>query len=162
MSNRTKIGIGSHLLLGSIRSTAPITLALLLCFAIYLPSSSILASTSPQSAAVASAHPLATRIGIKILERGGNAFDAAVAVSAGLAVAEPYSSGLGGGGFWLLHRAKDGKQIMLDGREAAPLAARRDMYLDQNGEHDQDLSLNTPLAAAIPGLPRPSTMGNCR
>jgi len=54
---------------------------------------------------------------MEVLGAGGNAFDAAVAVSAALAVVEPYSSGLGGGGFWLLHRARDGRQVMIDGRE---------------------------------------------
>ena len=103
--------------------------------------------------AVASAHPFATRAGIEILNAGGNAFDAAGAVSAVLAVVEPYSSGIGGGGFWLLHRASDGKQVMIDGRERAPLAAHRDMYLDESGEVVPGLSMNGPLAAAIPGQP---------
>ena len=102
--------------------------------------------------AVASAHPLATQAGIDILAQGGNAFDAAVAVTATLAVVEPYSSGLGGGGFWLLHVAKDDLDVMLDGRETAPLAATRDMYLDQDGEPTQD-SVTGPLAAGIPGVP---------
>src|SRR3990172_7735991 len=88
----------------------------------------------PPAAAIASAHPLATRAGHEVLSAGGNAFDAAVAVTAALAVVEPMSSGLGGGGFWLLHRARDGFETMLDGREKAPLAARRDMYLDDGGE----------------------------
>lgn len=104
-------------------------------------------------AAIASAHPLATEAGFEILEHGGNAFDAAVAVSAALAVVEPAGSGLGGGGFWLLHRAEDGLQIMLDGREMAPGAAHRDMYLDETGEPRRALSLNGALAAAIPGMP---------
>ena len=103
--------------------------------------------------AIASAHPLATAAGMEILEAGGNAFDAAVAVSAALAVVEPYSSGIGGGGFWLLHRAADGYEIMVDGRERAPLAATRDMYLDANGEVVPGLSINGPLAAGIPGVP---------
>ena len=102
--------------------------------------------------AVASAHPLATQAGIDVLARGGNAFDATVAVTATLAVVEPYSSGLGGGGFWLLHVAKDNRNIMLDGRETAPLAATRDMYLDQDGNPTQD-SVTGPLAAGIPGVP---------
>ncbi len=107
----------------------------------------------PAAHAVASAHPLATAAGIEILAAGGNAFDAAAAVTAALAVVEPYSSGMGGGGFWLLHRASDGREVMLDGRERAPLAARRDLYLDERGEVIAGLSIDGPLAAAIPGQP---------
>lgn len=107
----------------------------------------------PAAEAVASAHPLATASGIAILDSGGNAFDAAVAVSAVLAVVEPYASGLGGGGFWLLHKASDGRQIMIDGREKAPLASTRDMYLDEQGEPVPGLSVNGPLSAGIPGTP---------
>jgi len=105
----------------------------------------------PPAAAIASSHPLATQAGFEILAAGGNAFDAAVAVSAALAVVEPYSSGLGGGGFWLLHRARDGFEVVIDGRERAPLAAFRDMYLDADGNVIPDASLTGALAAAIPG-----------
>jgi len=101
--------------------------------------------------AVASAHPSATKAGIEILRNGGNAFDAAVAVSAVLAVVEPYSSGMGGGGFWLLHDQKNNRQVMIDGREKAPLAAHRDMYLDGEGKFDNSLSIDGALAAGIPG-----------
>lgn len=111
------------------------------------------ASSSPSSSAIASAHPSATAAGHKILQAGGNAFDAAIAISAMLAVVEPYSSGLGGGGFWLLHRASDGHQIMVDGRERAPLAAHRKLYLDNEGNVVQGLSVNGALAAGIPGEP---------
>ena len=107
----------------------------------------------PPVAAIASAHPLATQAGMEILANGGNAFDAAVAVSAALAVVEPYSSGLGGGGFWLLHRARDGFEVMVDGREKAPLAAGRDLYLDVDGEVVPGLSVDGALAAGIPGEP---------
>jgi len=107
----------------------------------------------PAQQAVASAHPLASAAGVEVLNAGGNAFDAAVAVSAALAVVEPYSSGIGGGGFWLLHRARDGKQVMIDGRERAPLAAQRDMYLDAAGAVVPGLSMDGALAAAIPGQP---------
>lgn len=106
----------------------------------------------PGRAAIASAHPLATEAGHEILARGGNAFDAAVAVSAALGVVEPYSSGLGGGGLWLLHRAEDGFEVMVDGREVAPAAATADMYLDEAGEPLPRASLDGPLAAGIPGL----------
>ncbi len=107
----------------------------------------------PAAAAIAAAHPLATRAGFEVLDAGGNAFDAAVAVSAALAVVEPMGSGIGGGGFWLLHRAADGHQVMVDGRERAPLAATRDMYLDDQGEVIPKRSVVGPLAAAIPGVP---------
>ena len=104
------------------------------------------------SYAVASAHPLATQAGIDTLKQGGNAFDAAVAVTASLAVVEPYASGLGGGGFWLLHIADGDRDIMLDGREMAPLAVTRDMYLDIDGMPTRQ-SVRGPLAAGIPGVP---------
>ncbi len=107
----------------------------------------------PPLSAIATAHPLATEAGFEILSAGGNAFDAAVAVTAVLGVVEPTGSGLGGGGFWLLHRAADGYQTLLDGREMAPGAAHRDMYLDEQGEVVPGLSIDGPLAAGIPGTP---------
>ncbi len=111
------------------------------------------APTGPGTAAIASAHPQATAAGREILNQGGNAFDAAVAIAAVLAVVEPTGSGLGGGGFWLLHRAHDGFEVMVDARERAPLAAHADMYLDEAGQPVPGLSLDGPLAAAIPGTP---------
>lgn len=103
--------------------------------------------------AIASAHPLATYAGFEVLQQGGNAFDAAVAISAALAVVEPAGSGLGGGGFWLLHRASDGFETMIDGREKAPLAAGKDMFLNAQGAVDKQLSKDSALSAGIPGLP---------
>ncbi len=103
--------------------------------------------------AVASATPEATQAGLEILEAGGNAFDAAIAISAALGVTEPYSSGFGGGGLWLLQRASDGKQVMIDGREIAPLAAHRDMYLDDDGNVKEEEVRWGALAAGIPGMP---------
>lgn len=106
-----------------------------------------------RQAAIASAHPAATGAGMEVLAAGGNAFDAAVAVSAALAVVEPYGSGLGGGGFYLLHRAADGFETFVDAREKAPLAATRNMYLDARGEVIPRASIDGPLAAGIPGIP---------
>ncbi len=88
----------------------------------------------PDGAAIASGHALATQAGIDILAQGGNAFDAAVAVSSTLAVVEPISSGLGGGGFFLLHDAATGKDVMLDARETAPAAATPQAFLDKTSK----------------------------
>ncbi|PJK09929.1 gamma-glutamyltransferase [Lysobacteraceae bacterium NML08-0793] len=109
--------------------------------------------TPPQGAAIASAHQLATDAGFEILARGGNAFDAAVAVSATLSVVEPISSGIGGGGFFLLHEAKTGREVFIDARESAPAAATPEVYLDAEGQFDRDRATNGPWAAGIPGLP---------
>ena len=107
----------------------------------------------PPGAAIASAHALATDAGFETLARGGNAFDAAVTVSAVLSVVEPISSGLGGGGFFLLHDAKTGKDLFVDARETAPAAATPQAYLDKAGELDRDRAENGPWSAGIPGLP---------
>lgn len=107
----------------------------------------------PAQAAIASANAYATDAGMEVLAAGGNAFDAAVAVSATLGLVEPESSGIGGGAFMLLRTAKDGRDVFVDARERAPLAATRDMFLDADGEAVRDRSVNGALAAAIPGLP---------
>jgi gamma-glutamyltranspeptidase / glutathione hydrolase len=111
------------------------------------------ASAAPHRGAIASAYPLASQAGQEMLAKGGNAFDAAVAVAAALAVVEPTSSGLGGGGFFLLHRASDGLDTMVDAREKAPGAATRDMYLDAQGNPIEHAPTLGPKAAAIPGEP---------
>lgn len=102
---------------------------------------------------IASAHPLASAAGHLMLAAGGNAFDAAVAVAAALAVVEPYSSGVGGGGFFLLHRAHDSHAVMVDARETAPAAAHSRLYVDDTGRAIPRASLDGARAAAIPGLP---------
>lgn len=104
-------------------------------------------------AAVASAHPLATAAGEAVLAQGGNAFDAAVAVAAALAVVEPYSSGLGGGGFFLLHRAADKHQMMIDARETAPSGILPRHFFDAAGNPLPGATTRGGTAAAIPGLP---------
>lgn len=129
------------------------TTRLILFLVIALTPGAAFAAQRPPAAAVATAHPEATAAGMKILAAGGNAFDAAVAITAAIGVVEPYGSGLGGGGFWLLHRQSDGHQVMIDGREMAPGAAHRDLYLDTNGDVIPGASINGPLAAGIPGVP---------
>ena len=103
--------------------------------------------------AIASAHPLASEAGCEILAQGGNAFDAAVAVTAALAVVEPFSSGLGGGGFYLLHRESDGFEVFVDARETAPAEAEASHYLDEDGKPVSSMSRRGPTAAGIPGIP---------
>ena len=115
--------------------------------------SQVVLAEKPDGAVIASAHHLATEAGHEILAAGGNAFDAAVAVSAALSVVEPISSGLGGGGFFLLHDAATGKQTLIDARETAPASGVPTAYLDKDGNLDRDRSVNGPWAAGIPGLP---------
>lgn len=124
-----------------------------LLLATLLLGSSLLIQAAPQQSAIATAHPAATAAARQMLEAGGNAFDAAIAASAALAVVEPYGSGIGGGGFFLLRQAGEvADYVFLDARERAPLQAGADLYL-RNGQVQRQLSLDGALAAAIPGLP---------
>ncbi|MCC3155571.1 gamma-glutamyltransferase [Hymenobacter sp. BT770] len=119
---------------------------------------SSLASPLPQATAprlanyamVVSAHPEASKIGTLILQRGGNAYDAAVAVQFALAVVLPVAGNIGGGGF-LLYRDRNGSAGSLDFRETAPAGATRDMYLDKQGNVVEGLSTAGPLAVGTPG-----------
>ena len=115
-------------------------------------------AAQPPGAAIASAHALATEAGLEIIRAGGNAFDATVAVSAVLSVVEPISSGIGGGGFFLLHDAASGRDVLVDARETAPASANAAMYLDAKGELDTDKAQNGPTSAGIPGLPAGQTL----
>lgn len=100
---------------------------------------------------VAAQEAVATRIGVDILEAGGNAVDAAVAVGFTLAVTLPRAGNLGGGGFMLIHSADSGRTVALDYRETAPAASKRDMYLDAEGDVDKKKSRHTRFAAGVPG-----------
>ena len=99
---------------------------------------------------VVSAHPLASEAGAQILKKGGNAFDAAIATQFALAVVYPQAGNIGGGGF-LVGYTKKGEKIALDYRETAPKNASRDMYLDEKGKANTDLSQNGRLAVGVPG-----------
>ena len=107
--------------------------------------------TRSQDGMVVSAHPLATNAGVDMLEAGGNAVDAAVATALAISVVEPFSAGIGGGGFLLHLDAASGEIRALDFRERAPQAASRDMYLDDSGEVLPRASLDGHLAVGVPG-----------
>jgi gamma-glutamyltranspeptidase/glutathione hydrolase len=93
----------------------------------------------------------ASRVGLDILKRGGNAVDAAVAVGFALAVTLPRAGNIGGGGFMLIHRADTNQTIAIDYREAAPAATTKDVFLDANGEADPFKSRYSGLAVGVPG-----------
>jgi gamma-glutamyltranspeptidase/glutathione hydrolase len=103
-------------------------------------------------AMVVTQEPLAADVGLRVLQAGGNAIDAAVAVGFALAVTYPYAGNIGGGGFLLAHLA-DGRATFIDFREKAPLAATRNMYLDSKGNVTED-SLVGWRAAGVPGTVR--------
>lgn len=103
-----------------------------------------------QKAMVVSAREEASRIGAEIMKKGGNAFDAMVATDLALVVTYPFAGNIGGGGF-MVYRLKDGTTGALDYREKAPLAAHRDMYLDENGNVIPELSTLGALAVGVPG-----------
>ena len=100
---------------------------------------------------VATQNPYASAVGARILEQGGNAVDAAVAIGFTLAVTYPRAGNLGGGGFMLVHDAAKDDTVAIDYRELAPVKASRHMYLDENGEVDRARSFFSHLAAGVPG-----------
>jgi len=106
--------------------------------------------TIGKNAMVVSAHPLASEVGNEILQKGGNAYDAAIAVNFALAVVYQQAGNIGGGGF-MVHRQSDGSVGSLDFREKAPLEAHQDMYLDDNGDVISGLSQEGHLAVGVPG-----------
>ena len=99
---------------------------------------------------VVSASDIASHVGVQIMEKGGNAVDAAVAVGFALAVTYPYAGNIGGGGFMVIH-LQNGKNTAIDYREKAPLSANKDMYLDKNGNYIPALSQEGVTSAAVPG-----------
>jgi gamma-glutamyltranspeptidase / glutathione hydrolase len=100
---------------------------------------------------VVASEPRATRIGVEILQKGGNAVDAAVAVGFALAVTYPSAGNIGGGGFMVIHLAARNENVAIDYREMAPAATARDTYLDDKGEADPNKSREQGLAIGVPG-----------
>ncbi len=111
-----------------------------------------------QHGMVASQHPEATKVGLKILQEGGNAVDAAVGVGFALAVVLPRAGNIGGGGFMLYHQAATGSTTAINYREMAPKASRSDMYLDQRGEVDDSLFNKSYRSTGVPGTVAGLTM----
>jgi gamma-glutamyltranspeptidase / glutathione hydrolase len=103
-----------------------------------------------RNGAVACAHALASKVGVAIMKKGGNAFDAAIAMQLALAVVYPNAGNIGGGGFMVAHTSK-GQNLALDYRESAPALASRDMYLNKNGDVIAGKSLNGHLSSGVPG-----------
>src|SRR5436309_10064618 len=93
----------------------------------------------------------AARIGVEVLEQGGNAVDAAVATGFALAVTYPRAGNIGGGGYMVIHFAGGQRDVAIDYRETAPQATTRDIFLDQNGEADPEKSRDSALAIGVPG-----------
>lgn len=130
-----------------------IVLAVFLVFtgcAAVKPTNALFASTGGDGMVV-SVNPIASQIGMEVLRSGGNAVDAAIATGFALGVVNQYNCGLGGGTFIVIRMA-DGTVHTIDGREMAPSAATRDMYI-RDGEFDPSLSQRGPLAAGVPGVP---------
>ncbi|HEY5919847.1 MAG TPA: gamma-glutamyltransferase [Chryseolinea sp.] len=125
-------------------------LLLLIAGCAHPPAKKPLMGLVADSAMVVSAHPLASRTGVIVLRKGGNAVDAAIATQLALAVVYPSAGNIGGGGFMVL-RLKDGTSATLDYRERAPAAALTNMFLDDKGEAITDLSARGPLACGVPG-----------
>ncbi|MEU5845440.1 gamma-glutamyltransferase [Saccharopolyspora shandongensis] len=103
--------------------------------------------------AVSSVDPYATQAGIEVLRRGGTATDAAVAVAAALGVTEPYSAGVGGGGFFVHYDAKTGAVETIDGRETAPASLREDSFLENGKPIPFDEAVTSGLGVGVPGTP---------
>jgi len=128
----------------------PLLLLVAIWSACSSPQEEVITGLITDKAMVVSAHPLASEVGKSILEKGGNAVDAAIAVHFALAVVYPEAGNIGGGGFFVI-RQHEGSYHSLDFRERGPLRAHPDMYLDENGEVIDRLSLKGHLASGVPG-----------
>ncbi len=130
-------------------ASAIVSLSVLFCSQVALATVTLPLRT--KKAMVVSANPLGSEAGLKMLRKNGNAVDAAVATTFAISVVEPFSAGIGGGGFLLMHSSQTGEMKALDFRERAPLKATRNMYLDAQGKVRPNVSINGYLAVATPG-----------
>ena len=130
---------------------------LAICLATPLSAQMTADLVTAQNGMVASQHYLATQAGLDVLKEGGNAIDAAVTVGFTLAVTLPVAGNIGGGGFMVIHQVENGKTVAIDYREKAPAKAHRDMFLDENGDPDPQMSRYSYQAVGVPG----SVAGMC-
>ncbi|MBW4663426.1 MAG: gamma-glutamyltransferase [Chroococcus sp. CMT-3BRIN-NPC107] len=135
----------------SIFSFTTFPLLVFLAFFTAQPTSALIQPLTSKRGMVVSAHPLASQAGLEALRQGGNAVDAAVATTFAISVVEPFSAGIGGGGFLLLHQANKPQMKALDFRERAPLKATKNMYLDAQGKVRSNISIDGYLSVGVPG-----------
>jgi gamma-glutamyltranspeptidase/glutathione hydrolase len=140
-------GSRSRITLRSIRATPP----LFLIVALLLSGAQAQAPVLARHGMVASQEARASRIGVEVLEQGGNAVDAAVAIGFALAVTHPQAGNIGGGGFMLIHLTGRDEDVAIDYRETAPAATTRDVFLDEKGEADPRKSRDSGLGIGVPG-----------
>lgn len=133
------------------------SIALILVLACKAPSTGVTAfnyssgkTVSVKNGAVVSAHALASKAGVDVMKKGGNAFDAAIATQLALAVVYPGAGNIGGGGF-MVARTQKGELLSLDYRETAPASAHKDMYLDSAGNIIENMSIRSPSSSGVPG-----------
>src|SRR5262245_42130979 len=132
------------------KRTCALLLVVLLVSPLYLSRAASREPARARHGMVASASEIASRVGVEVMQRGGNAIDAAVAVGLALAVTWPSAGNIGGGGFMMIRRANGDTEI-IDYRERAPLAAFREMYLDKKGEVIKEASTVGYRAVGVPG-----------
>ncbi|MBW4448348.1 MAG: gamma-glutamyltransferase [Spirirestis rafaelensis WJT71-NPBG6] len=136
---------------GKYKQVASAIFSLSVLFYSQVVSAAVTLPLRTKKAMVVSANPLGSEAGLEMLRKKGNAVDAAVATTFAISVVEPFSAGIGGGGFLLMHSAQTGEMKALDFRERAPLKATKNMYLDAQGKVRPNLSVNGHLAVATPG-----------
>jgi gamma-glutamyltranspeptidase/glutathione hydrolase len=126
-------------------------LALFVAFSFVAPHAAAEGGVTARNGMVVAQEARAARVGVEILQKGGNAVDAAVATAFALAVTYPRAGNIGGGGYMVIHLVRPRRQIAIDYRETAPKAATRDMFLDENGKPDPRKSRDSALAIGVPG-----------